>query len=67
MNDILIYAFRYALGRNSHCVDTVVSEILKKWNDLEKYDREQIQKEIREYYNLPRCNLWIKILNKEVE
>ena len=46
--EVLIYAFRYALGRMSMCVYTMVEVILDCWGDLQQFDKELIVKEIKE-------------------
>ena len=45
--ELIIYAFRYALGRMTYSVSTMVSIIDKNWEHLSKSDRELIQREIR--------------------
>lgn len=46
--DLIIYAFRYCLGRQTYCVMTMTEQITKHWQDLEPKDRALIQREIRE-------------------
>ncbi len=46
--DILIYAFRYALGRMSYSVSTVRDEIVRNWRNLSEADRKLYQREIQE-------------------
>lgn len=44
--DILCYAFRYALGRQSYAVGIVIDELRRNWDDLTPFDRKLIKKEI---------------------
>lgn len=46
---ILLCAFRYALGRRTYVVDTVVKEIHNAWVDLGEGDKELIVREILDY------------------
>jgi hypothetical protein len=46
---ILICAFRYALGRRTYVVGSVVQEIHRVWNSLSEGDRELIVREILEH------------------
>lgn len=46
---ILICAFRYALGRRTYVVESVVREIHNSWGDLPENDKDLIVKEILEY------------------
>lgn len=46
-DSILLYAFRYALGRSSYCVSDVVEEIKNNWNNLRVNDKQIIKKEIK--------------------
>lgn len=46
---ILICAFRYALGRRTYVVGSIVREIHRVWNSLSERDRELIVGEIGEY------------------
>lgn len=45
--DILIYSFRYALGRQSYCVSDVVKNIKDNWEKLNINDKQLIIKEIK--------------------
>lgn len=46
--DILVYAFRYALGRRSYAVGIVINELKRNWKDFPEHDRELIKREIRD-------------------
>jgi len=46
--DILIYAFRYALGRRSYAVGIVIDELKRNWKDFPEHDRKLIKREIRD-------------------
>lgn len=47
-NEILIYAFRYALGRSTYATGTVQRAINENWNSMESHERQLIQREILE-------------------
>lgn len=47
--DILFFAFRYALGRRTGAVELVVRELVRKWDKLRPQTQKQIKDEIREY------------------
>ncbi len=71
-NTILIYAFRYALGRRTYAVSDVVEALIENWDSLDKYSKELIKKEIKLhekcYGNLGmECDKeqWYKILELE--
>jgi len=44
--DILFYAFRYALGRMTYAVSTVVDELVKHWPDASYHFKELVVHEI---------------------
>ena len=46
--DILLYAFRYALGRQSYAVGVVVDALEYAWDGLRPDTRELIAKETKE-------------------
>ena len=46
---ILLFAFRYALGRRSYAVSTVTSAIRDNWNFLPSNMQRQLQQEIIDY------------------
>lgn len=71
--DLIIYAFRYCLGRQTYCVLTITNELTKHWESLEPKDRALIKREISERENpvydgngLGNPNIdrpyWLKIL-----
>lgn len=45
---VLGCAFRYALGRSTYVVGSVVSEILRNWDNLRDGDKERFVREIYE-------------------
>jgi len=47
--DIIFFAFRYALGRMSIAPSIVVRNILNNWSSLSKDTKQQIKDEILEY------------------
>ena len=47
--DILIYAFRYALGRMSYSPSIMQDAIRSAWPTLHEADRRLIKREIREH------------------
>ena len=71
-SDILFYAFRYALGRMSYCVHTVVNEIISNWITLDRGDQMLYQKEIRKAISGGRAGMkmgvesWELVLELEV-
>jgi len=50
--EILIYAFRYALGRCTYAPHTIVDILKSRWWDLSEGDRALFIKEIREASDL---------------
>ena len=44
--DILFYAFRYALGRKTYAVSDVVGALTSNWNEISRNTKEIIIKEI---------------------
>jgi len=44
---ILVFAFRYALGRKSAAPGIVADYLIKRWADLAPHSRLQIREEIR--------------------
>ena len=43
---MVCFAFRYALGRRTGAVGIAVEHLAKHWSGLNRFDREQIKKEI---------------------
>lgn len=48
IDDILFYAFRYALGRSTYVVTDVCSSLTENWNNLSDHDKLVIHKEIND-------------------
>lgn len=46
--DLIIYAFRYCLGRQTYCVLTMTEQLKQHWHELEPIDRALIKREIIE-------------------
>ena len=46
--DMIMYAFRYSLGRMTYAVATVSDYLIDNWHRLKPHTREQIIEEIRE-------------------
>ncbi len=44
--NILMFAFRYALGRRSTAPGIVSDVLIKRWNDLKPHTQIQVQREI---------------------
>lgn len=44
--NILVFAFRYALGRRSTAPGIVADHLIKRWADLSPQSRAQVKKEI---------------------
>ena len=68
---MLMFAFRYALGRQSTAPSTVVEIIERNWDIIPKQDLEQIKREIVEYEKMFGLSdidkpTWWKLVNKEV-
>lgn len=53
--DLLIYAFRYTLGRATYAPHTVVAVLKRCWKDLSSHDRELFKREIREALEINRA------------
>lgn len=47
--DILFFAFRYALGRRTGAVDLITTEIKNRWQELRPATQRQIHDEIRRF------------------
>lgn len=46
--NMIMWAFRYALGRRTYAVGDVVGQLKEHWNRLKPFTRNKIQEEIRE-------------------
>jgi len=68
-NDTILAAFRYALGRQTYIVSSVVEDILKNWDNIDNNLKNLIKKEIEEAIEQNRAGMecdikeWKKILN----
>jgi len=49
---ILMCAFRYALGRRTYVVSSVVDELIANWKNFDPSRREQYQREIKEHKDM---------------
>ena len=69
--DILIYAFRYALGRMTYAVHTVSEIIIRDWDTFSEFDKSLFKKEIKEAIRMDCIGMkmdrkqWSKILELE--
>jgi hypothetical protein len=43
---ILVFAFRYALGRRSTAPGIISDVLIKRWNEMHRHARYQVQSEI---------------------
>lgn len=50
--DVLVFAFRYALGRMSYAPHTVIECIIENLGELKSHTISQMDKEIGEYYDV---------------
>ena len=50
--DLLIYAFRYILGRRTYAVSTIIDLLKSNWDILSEGDKQLYIKEIKEYKEL---------------
>jgi hypothetical protein len=70
---ILIYAFRYALGRMSYAVGDVADTIIEHWDSIRDNDRNLIIREINEAIESGCAgmevdiNTWKRVLNHATE
>ena len=68
-DDILFYAFRYALGRSTYVVGQIVDEIIERWDTLDEQDQSQYKREIVEAIELKPTSMkmdvkeWQRILD----
>lgn len=65
--DILIYAFRYCLGRKTYAVSDCVSNILANWNELTPRAKDLFYSEIKKCDNLGMDMdeiEWMKIIER---
>ena len=54
---ILIYALRYALGRQTYAPDDVMRAIKSNWNNLNINNREVIKRDIKAYLDKPNTDM----------
>ena len=47
-SNIVCYAFRYCLGRQTGAVGDCVNTLIRVWKDLHQTDRDQIVREIKQ-------------------
>ena len=71
--NMIMWAFRYALGRRTGAVTDVVDWLMQNWETLRTFTRNQIQDEIKDAFRIDRAGdhadiiQWQKILNiKEI-
>ena len=71
--NIIMWAFRYALGRRTYAVSDVVEVLINIWDKLKVFTQKKIQLEIREAINQKRAGMdcdikqWKKILDLKVK
>ena len=46
--DMVVYAFRYTLGRKTYSVDIVSTYLIENWHRFKQHTKEQIIKEIED-------------------
>ena len=71
--NIIMYAFRYCLGRRTYAVSEMVTVLINSWDKLKPQTQRKIQEEIKE--DMDRGNAgddcdvqdWKKILDLKVE
>jgi len=69
--EILIYAFRYTLGRASYSVSTMVETIENEWDSISDHDKQLFKREIRQAIESNMAGMdmdvaeWRKILELE--
>jgi len=70
--NIIMYSFRYCLGRMTYAVSEMVGILINNWDNLKKHTQEQIQSEIKEAIKRENAGMecdvkeWEKILDLEV-
>lgn len=66
--EIIVYAFRYALGRQSYCTLTMSDYIIDNWDKFPHPDQDLFQREIKEAIETNRAGhqmdirAWLRIL-----
>ena len=72
IRELMIYAFRYTLGRSTYAPHTVIKILHDNWNFLTKSDKELYQREIREAIDHDMAgmsvdkNAWKTLLKKPI-
>lgn len=67
--NMIMWAFRYALGRRTGAVDDAVQHLITHWEKLATFTQNQIKDEIKEAIRLDKagssCDIksWEEILN----
>jgi hypothetical protein len=67
---ILVFAFRYALGRRTAAPGIVADHLIKRWADLAPHSRAQVKKEINtaihygDASDLCDVETWRKVLDQ---
>jgi hypothetical protein len=57
---VLVFAMRYALGRKTAAAFVVATVIEKKWDQIDRFAKEQIKREIQETED--RTSDWEEVL-----
>ena len=63
--DVLIYAFRYALGRSSYSTSTIADLIIANWGVLSEGDKSLYKREIQEAIDESRYGMDMDKVNWE--
>ena len=58
---ILLSAFRYALGRRSYIVSTVIEELERNWDKLGEFQKSELKREIQDAIARNQAGEWIDI------
>ncbi len=67
--NMIMWAFRYALGRKTGAVNSVIRHLKIHWKDLEQFTRDQIKREIQMAIDQDRAGMdcdirdWKEILD----
>ena len=70
---VLFSAFRYALGRKTYVVSSIVEAIIECWDQLPPSEQVTYHKEIQEAIHLDKAGMdmdvqeWKKVLNLKVK
>lgn len=69
--DMIMWAFRYALGRRTGAVYSVIEHLKEYWSELEPFTQDQIKREINDAIRLYRTgdecdtDAWMEVLDYE--